>query len=243
MKKSQDKEKTKRPAVPLEGWERSMLPHEWRVDSEGREQLPMGFKLQPNSFVVVIPKTPPTKGSLAPAMLGPYQVVSHDQVFKRVQLRNLVNDEVKTWSDDSVVPFDDSLYNDDQLKKLCAVGKDEYIIEKVISHYKGLNAQDEEEYLFEVKWLTWAETFVEPGSGLAHNLTFKQFLPRTRGFPYLFTGTSRAIVLQNAVRDVYRDNDTDTEHRLSSREVAGAGEGGAVTVTHHPTSKGDHGHP
>ncbi|GKT37396.1 hypothetical protein ADUPG1_003334 [Aduncisulcus paluster] len=176
MKKSQDKEKTKRPAVPLGGWERSMLPHEWRVDSEGREQLPMGFKLQPNSFVVVIPKTPPAKGSLAPEMLGPYQVVSHDQVFKRVQLRNLVNDEVKTWSDDSVVPFDDSLYNDDQLKKLCAVGKDEYIIEKVISHHKGLNSQDEEEYIFEVKWLTWAETFLEPGSGLAHNLTFKQYV-------------------------------------------------------------------
>ncbi|GKT30368.1 hypothetical protein ADUPG1_001493, partial [Aduncisulcus paluster] len=225
MKKSQDKEKTKRPAVPLEGWERSMLPHEWRVDSEGREQLPMGFKLQPNSFVVVIPKTPPAKGSLVPEMLGPYQVVSHDQVFKRVQLRNLVNDEVKTWSDDSVVPFDDSLYNDDQLKKLCAVGKDEYIIEKVISHHKGLNSQDEEEYIFEVKWLTWAETFLEPGSGLAHNLTFKQ----------------NSVTL--SLRDVYRDNDTDTEHRLSSRKAAGAGEGSAVTVTHHPTSKGDHGHP
>ncbi|GKT18120.1 hypothetical protein ADUPG1_011243 [Aduncisulcus paluster] len=153
-----------------------MLPETFDSDANGREKIPMGFKLQPHTFVVIIPKTAPTKGSLTPEMLGPYQVITHDQVFKRVKLKDILNGEVKTWSDDSVVPFDDTLYDIDQLKKLCSVGKNDYIIEKIMSHYKGVTELGDEEYFFEVKWLTWTAPSIEPGLGLVHNETFKLYI-------------------------------------------------------------------
>ncbi|GKT35895.1 Retrovirus-related Pol polyprotein from transposon 412 [Aduncisulcus paluster] len=165
------------------------LIHGVQIERLGADDGPARTRLvyTPGSFVMLKPRTK-VSHKFSSRLIGPWLVEKHNVETETLTLRNINDDSVTKVAADVVVPFDDSHATWEEMKAAATMDKEDYIVEEILSHTRNSGGRfaEKDRYLFEVKWLGYDKTDMQPWNNLVGNTSFVQYCKKDKKLKALF---------------------------------------------------------